>query len=108
MLHGGTISGVARYIKKIQGKAITSIVVEPATSPVISQTLNGEDVTPVPHKIQGIGVGFVPTNLDLAMVDGVEQVTNEDAITTARALMEKEDILAGISYGAATAAARCA
>ncbi|GGB86265.1 cysteine synthase [Marinobacterium zhoushanense] len=102
---GGTISGVSRYIKQTQGKTITSIAVEPTDSPVITQTINGDEVKPAPHKIQGIGAGFVPKNLQLDMVDGVEQVSNDDAIATARELMEKEGILAGISCGAATAAA---
>lgn len=102
---GGTISGTSRYIKHTQGKAITSVAVEPTDSPVITQTLNGDEVQPAPHKIQGIGAGFVPGNLDLSLVDQVEQVSNEDAITTARALMAKEGILAGISSGAAVCAA---
>ena len=104
---GGTISGISRYIK--QHKAIISVAVEPTASPVISQTLNGEDVKPSPHKIQGIGAGFVPKNLDLSIVDQVEQVSNEDSIEMARQLMLKEGILAGISCGAAlTAAVRLA
>lgn len=103
---GGTVSGVSRYIKNTQGKAITTVVVEPVVSPVISQTLKGEALTPSPHKIQGIGAGFVPANLDLSLVDAVEQVTNEEAIDTARLLMQKEGILAGISCGAALAAAK--
>ncbi|MFC6671778.1 cysteine synthase A [Marinobacterium aestuariivivens] len=102
---GGTITGVSRYIKQTEGKAITSVAVEPTDSPVISQTLEGVEIKPAPHKIQGIGAGFVPANLDLELVDRVEQVGNDDAIATARALMEKEGILAGISCGAATCAA---
>ncbi|WP_404415217.1 cysteine synthase A [Marinospirillum sp.] len=102
---GGTLTGVSRYIKKTQGKAITSIAVEPTDSPVISQTLQGEEVKPAPHKIQGIGAGFVPKNLDMDLVDEVEQVSNEEAIAMARKLMEEEGILAGISCGAATVAA---
>jgi cysteine synthase A len=102
---GGTITGVSRYIKQTRGKAITSVAVEPVDSPIISQTLAGDELKPSPHKIQGIGAGFVPGNLDLALVDRVEQVSNEDAIATARALMEKEGILAGISCGAAVCAA---
>ncbi|OZG73518.1 cysteine synthase A [Hahella sp. CCB-MM4] len=102
---GGTITGISRYIKNTQGKAITSIAVEPALSPVISQTLAGTPVQPAPHKIQGIGAGFVPKNLDLDMVDSVEQVTNEEAIEYAHRLMKEEGILAGISCGAAVAAA---
>ncbi|MDR9466812.1 cysteine synthase A [Marinospirillum sp.] len=102
---GGTLTGVSRYIKKTQGKVITSIAVEPTDSPVISQTLQGEEVKPAPHKIQGIGAGFVPKNLDMDLVDEVEQVSNEEAIAMARKLMEEEGILAGISCGAATVAA---
>ncbi|WP_432472449.1 cysteine synthase A [Amphritea sp. HPY] len=102
---GGTISGISRYIKNTQGKAITSVAVEPTDSPVITQTLNGEEVKPSPHKIQGIGAGFVPKNLDMSLVDQVEQVSNEEAIDMARQLMQKEGVLAGISSGAAVAAA---
>jgi cysteine synthase A len=102
---GGTITGVSRHIKQARGKAITTVAVEPVDSPVISQTLNGDELKPSPHKIQGIGAGFIPGNLDLALVDRVEQVSNEDAIATARALMEKEGILTGISCGAAACAA---
>ncbi|MFT6924891.1 MAG: cysteine synthase A [Psychromonas sp.] len=102
---GGTITGVTRYIKKTQGKAIISVAVEPAESPVIAQTLAGEEIKPGPHKIQGIGAGFIPKNLDLSLIDRVEAVSNEDAITMARRLMEEEGILAGISSGAAVVAA---
>ncbi|MEX6502548.1 cysteine synthase A [Pseudomonas zhanjiangensis] len=102
---GGTISGVSRYIKQTQGKPIVSVAVEPVASPVISQTLAGEEVKPSPHKIQGIGAGFVPKNLDLAMVDRIEQVTDEDAKAMARRLMREEGILCGISCGAAMAVA---
>lgn len=102
---GGTITGVSRYIKQEQGKAIISVAVEPEESPVISQTLAGEEVKPAPHKIQGIGAGFIPKNLDLNLVDLVEKVSSQEAIQTARRLMEKEGILAGISSGAALAAA---
>lgn len=102
---GGTISGVSRYIKQTRGKAITSVAVEPSASPVISQQLAGEALQPAPHKIQGIGAGFVPANLDLSVVDQVEQVSNEEAIEFARRLMAEEGILAGISCGAALAAA---
>jgi len=98
---GGTISGISRYIKKTEGKAITSVAVEPIDSPVISQFMKGEELTPSPHKIQGIGAGFVPANLDTSLVDDVVQVSNEDAISTAHLLMKKEGILAGISCGAA-------
>ncbi|QOL24728.1 cysteine synthase A [Thalassotalea sp. LPB0316] len=103
---GGTITGVSRYIKNTQGKAITSIAVEPTDSPVISQTLAGEEVKPGPHKIQGIGAGFIPGNLDLEIIDGVEQVSNEEAMEMAHLLMREEGILAGISSGAAVVAAK--
>lgn len=102
---GGTISGVSRYIKHIQGKNITSVAVEPSASPVITQTLTGQDVKPAPHKIQGIGAGFIPGNLDLSIVDQVEQVTNEESIEMALRLMREEGILSGISGGAAMVAA---
>ena len=102
---GGTITGVSRYIKLTQGKAIQSIAVEPAASPLITQTRSGEALKPAGHKIQGIGANFVPKNLDLSLVDGVETVTNEEAIEFARRLMREEGILAGISCGAAVAAA---
>lgn len=102
---GGTITGVSRYIKNTQGKAITSVAVEPTTSPVITQTMNGEEPTPAPHKIQGIGAGFIPKNLDLSILDRVEQVSNEDAIAMAKRLMREEGILCGISCGAAVVAA---
>jgi len=102
---GGTLTGISRYIKRTQGKQIISVAVEPSDSPVISQTLAGNEVKPAPHKIQGIGAGFVPKNLDLSLVDKVEQVSNDDAIATARELMQKEGILCGISCGAALAAA---
>lgn len=102
---GGTITGVSRYIKNTQGKAITSVAVEPVDSPVISQTLAGEAVQPGPHKIQGIGAGFIPGNLDLSLIDRVEKVSNEDAIEMAQRLMKEEGILVGISSGAAVVAA---
>ncbi|WP_397381030.1 cysteine synthase A [Pseudomonas sp.] len=102
---GGTITGVSRYIKQTQGKAIISVAVEPISSPVISQTLTGEEVKPSPHKIQGIGAGFVPSNLDLSMVDRVEQVSDDDAKAVALRLMREEGILCGISCGAAMAVA---
>ncbi len=102
---GGTITGVSRYIKRTCGKNILSVAVEPTASPVISQTLAGEELTPSPHKIQGIGAGFVPRNLDLEMVDRVERVDDADAIACARRLMREEGILAGISCGAALSAA---
>ncbi|WP_278619624.1 cysteine synthase A [Ectopseudomonas oleovorans] len=102
---GGTITGVSRYIKQTQGKPILSVAVEPVSSPVISQTLAGDEVKPAPHKIQGIGAGFVPKNLDLAMVDQVEQVTDDEAKAMALRLMREEGILCGISCGAAMVAA---
>ncbi|MHC5067035.1 MAG: cysteine synthase A [Planctomycetota bacterium] len=102
---GGTISGISRYIKNSAGKAITSVAVEPASSPVISQTLAGEAIQPGPHKIQGIGAGFIPKNLDLSLVDRVEQVSNEESIDMARRLAREEGILGGISCGAAAVAA---
>ena len=102
---GGTITGVSRYIKQQQGKAITVVAVEPSESPVMTQTVNGETVQPAPHKIQGIGAGFIPGNLDLALIDEIEQVSSEDAIDMARRLMDEEGILAGISSGAAVVAA---
>ena len=102
---GGTITGISRYIKRVRGKDIQSIAVEPTASPVISQTLAGQPLTPAPHKIQGLGAGFVPKVLDLSLIDAVEQVTNEDAVLYARRLAREEGILAGISCGAATAVA---
>ncbi|WP_439861524.1 cysteine synthase A [Pseudomonas sp. MBLB4136] len=102
---GGTITGVSRYIKRTQGKPIISVAVEPVGSPVISQTVAGEEVKPSPHKIQGIGAGFVPKNLDLEMVDRIEQVSDEEAKAMALRLMREEGILAGISCGAAMAVA---
>lgn len=103
---GGTITGVSRYIKLEQGKAITSVAVEPTDSPVISQKLAGEELKPGPHKIQGIGAGFIPKNLDLEMIDAVEKVSNEEAMEMAHRLMKEEGILAGISSGAAVVAAK--
>ncbi len=102
---GGTLTGVSRYIKGTKGKKITTVAVEPVASPVITQTRAGEPVKPGPHKIQGIGAGFVPKNLDLSLVDRVEQVTNEESVEFARRLAREEGILAGISCGAAAAAA---
>jgi len=102
---GGTITGVSRYIKQVRGKAITSIGVEPTGSPIITQTMRGETPKPGPHKIQGIGAGFIPDTLDLKMVDRVELTTNEEAIEMARRLAKEEGILSGISCGAAVAAA---
>ncbi|MGP8246096.1 MAG: cysteine synthase A [Bryobacteraceae bacterium] len=102
---GGTITGVSRYIKLDRGRPILAVGVEPAASPVITQTLHGEPLKPGPHKIQGIGAGFIPETLDLSMVDRVETVSNEEAIETARRLAREEGILSGISSGAAAAVA---
>jgi cysteine synthase len=102
---GGTITGVSRYLKKTKGMPVMSVAVEPSASPVLTQTKKGEALRPGPHKIQGIGAGFVPQVLDLSLVDRVEQVSNEDAIEYARRLAREEGILAGISCGAAVAAA---
>jgi cysteine synthase A len=102
---GGTLTGVSRYIKNTKGKKITTVAVEPTVSPVIKQTIAGEPLTPSPHKIQGIGGGFVPKNLDLGMVDRVELVTNEESVEFARRLAREEGILSGISCGAAAAVA---
>jgi cysteine synthase A len=102
---GGTITGVSRYIKNSKQKKIVSIAVEPAGSPIITQTLKHEPLKPGPHKIQGIGAGFIPGTLDLSVVDRVEQVTNEESIEMARRLSREEGILAGISCGAAAAVA---
>ena len=102
---GGTITGVSRYIKKTKGKAIISVAVEPAVSPLISQKRAGQELKPSPHKIQGIGANFLPDNLDLSMVDRVETVTNEESIEMAKRLAKEEGILCGISCGAAVAAA---
>ncbi|KXO09321.1 Cysteine synthase [Moritella sp. JT01] len=102
---GGTITGTSRYIKLNKGKELLSVAVEPTNSPVITQAKAGEALTPGPHKIQGIGAGFIPGNLDLEMVDRVELVSNEDSIEMAQRLMKEEGILAGISSGAAVVAA---
>ncbi len=102
---GGTITGVTRYLKEKCGRPIVSVAVEPFDSSVISQTLAGEPVEPAPHKIQGIGAGFVPVNLDLKLVDRVERVSNEEAINMGRRLATEEGIFAGISCGAAAEAA---
>jgi cysteine synthase A len=102
---GGTITGVSRYIKKTKGKKILSVAVEPAGSPVISQKLAGQEMKPGPHKIQGLGAGFIPENLDLGLVDRVELVSNEESIEYARRLAREEGILGGISSGAAAAVA---
>jgi cysteine synthase A len=102
---GGTITGISRYIKSKRGRKIMSVAVEPSHSPVITQKLRGEELTPGPHKIQGIGAGFIPEVLDLDLIDRVEQVTNEEAIEYARRLAREEGILSGISSGAAAAVA---
>ena len=102
---GGTITGVSRFIKQTKGKAIQSVAVEPSASPVLTQTRAGEALKPGPHKIQGIGAGFVPEVLDLSLVDAVEQVSNEDAVAYARRLAREEGIISGISSGAAVAVA---
>ena len=102
---GGTITGVARYIKKTRGKAIQAVAVEPEASPVLSQKKAGQPLQPGPHKIQGIGAGFVPEVLDLSLVDAIEKVSNDEAVTYARRLTKEEGILSGISSGAAVAAA---
>ena len=102
---GGTITGVSRYIKQHKNKPIQSVAVEPTHSPVITQTMEGQEVKPGPHKIQGIGAGFVPDNLDISLVDRVEQVTNEESVEMARRLAREEGIFCGISCGAAMAAA---
>jgi cysteine synthase A len=102
---GGTISGVSRYIKQEKGKKILSVAVEPVGSPVISQRLAGQPLKPGPHKIQGVGAGFIPDTLDLSMVDRVELVSNEESIEMARRLAKEEGILSGISCGAAAAVA---
>jgi cysteine synthase A len=102
---GGTITGVSRYIKHTRGKAITSVAVEPAGSPVITQRLAGAPLKPGPHKIQGIGAGIIPDTLDLSVVDRVETITNEEAVETAQRLAREEGILSGISSGAAAAVA---
>jgi cysteine synthase A len=102
---GGTITGVSRYIKKTKKKAITSVAVEPAKSPVLTQFRSGQPLKPSPHKIQGIGAGFVPDTLDLTVVDRIEQSTDEEAIDVARRLAREEGILSGISSGAAASVA---
>src|SRR5688572_2751197 len=102
---GGTITGVSRYIKHTRGKPIVSVAVEPEASPVLTQTRAGAPLQPGPHKIQGIGAGFVPDVVDLSLVDAIEQVSNDEAITYARRLAREEGILSGISCGAAVAVA---
>ncbi|MFA7606022.1 MAG: cysteine synthase A [Rhodocyclaceae bacterium] len=102
---GGTITGVSRYLKHSRSKPVLSVAVEPEASPVLSQKLAGEPLKPAPHKIQGIGAGFVPEVLDLSLVDAVEKVSNDEAIEYARRLAREEGILSGISSGAALAVA---
>jgi len=102
---GGTITGVSRYIKHTQNKPIISIAVEPEASPVLTQARAGQEIKPAPHKIQGIGAGFVPDVLDLSLVDEIAQVSNDEAILYARRLAREEGILSGISCGAAVAVA---
>ncbi len=103
---GGTITGVSRYIKHEKKHPLISVAVEPLDSPVITQALAGQEIKPGPHKIQGIGAGFIPGNLDLSIIDAVETVSNDDAIAMAHRLMKEEGILAGISSGAAVVAAK--
>ena len=102
---GGTITGISRYIKQEKNHSLLSVAVEPSHSPVITQTLNGDEVKPGPHKIQGIGAGFIPKNLDLSIVDQVEQVSNDESISMALRLAQEEGLLVGISCGAAAAVA---
>jgi cysteine synthase A len=102
---GGTMTGVSRYIKTTMGKAIVSVAVEPSASPVLTQQRAGQSLKPGPHKIPGIGAGFVPENLDLSLVDDIEQVSNEEALRCARRLAREEGIISGVSCGAAVAVA---
>jgi cysteine synthase A len=102
---GGTITGVSRYVKKTRGKPILSVAVEPEASPILSQARAGQPLKSGPHKIQGIGAGFVPEVLDLSLVDGIETVSNEEAILYAQRLAKEEGIISGISCGAAVAVA---
>jgi cysteine synthase A len=102
---GGSLTGVSRYIKYEKKHPLTTIAVEPTASPVITQKLNGEELKPGPHKIQGLGAGFIPDTLDVSLIDRVELVTNEESIEMARRLSREEGILSGISCGAAVAAA---
>ncbi len=102
---GGTITGVSRYLKNTKGKQVLTVAIEPAASPVLSQKRAGEELKPAPHKIQGIGAGFVPDTLDLSVVDDIAQVSNEEAVLYAQRLAREEGILSGISCGAATAVA---
>ena len=102
---GGTVTGISRYLKNTQGKAVHVVAVEPSSTTVITAAKAGDEPVHGPHKIQGIGAGFVPDNLDLDMIDQVEQVSNEDAMEWAHKLMREEGILAGVSSGAAMAIA---
>ncbi|HMA91483.1 MAG TPA: pyridoxal-phosphate dependent enzyme, partial [Polyangiaceae bacterium] len=102
---GGTITGASRYIKKTKGKQILSVAVEPEESPVITQTLAGQELKASPHKIQGLGAGFIPKTLDLGMVDRVERVNSVEALEFARRLASEEGLLSGVSCGAAVVAA---
>jgi cysteine synthase len=102
---GGTITGISRYIKNTRGKKILSVAVEPLESPIITQKLAGQELKPGPHKIQGIGAGFIPDTLDLSLIDLVELVSSDEAIEFARRLAKEEGLLVGISCGAAVAAA---
>jgi cysteine synthase A len=102
---GGTITGISRYFEKVKKQPLLSVAVEPVKSPVITQQRNGEQLKPGPHKIQGLGAGFIPDNLDLSIVDRVEQVTDEESIESARRLAREEGIISGISCGAAAVAA---
>lgn len=102
---GGTISGISRYFKQTRGRQIISVAVEPSESPVISQQLSGNVLQPGAHRIQGIGAGFIPDNLDLSLIDRVEQISSDEALETARRLAKEEGMLVGISSGAAAAAA---
>lgn len=102
---GGTITGISRYIKKTCGRKITTIAVEPENSPVISQKLSGQELMAGPHMIQGIGAGFIPEILDLSLLDRVEKVSNDEAMSYARRLTREEGIISGVSAGAATAVA---
>ena len=99
------MTGVSRYVKQTQGKAIHTVAVEPENSPIITQAKSGQELKPGPHKIQGIGAGFVPGNLDLDMIDSIETVTNEESVDMALRLAKEEGILVGISCGAAMSAA---
>jgi cysteine synthase A len=98
---GGTITGISRYFKKTRGKHTITVAVEPIHSPILTQTRNGEELKPGPHKIQGIGAGFVPKVLDLSLIDRIETITNDEAMEMARRLAKEEGILSGISCGAA-------